>query len=192
MPHPDRRAERTALGVVCVSCGGSPPGFESRGGGPSIVLLLTTWLARTALRSIRYVGRSFIEPNTFLRQSAVNRKFGPLVENIAGKRVVLVDDSIVRGNTMGPIVKLLRKAGATEVHVRIVSPPLKYPCYMGINIPSPEELIANNRTIVSAFTTPLPRTHTRPTTSHCQCPHSPIITAATTHAHPPVQRTERL
>eukprot|EP00038_Savillea_parva_P007917 m.173297 g.173297 ORF g.173297 m.173297 type:complete len:584 (-) comp13675_c0_seq1:169-1920(-) len=99
------------------------------------------------LNKNRYVGRSFIEPTTFLRQSAVARKFSPLVENIAGKRVVLIDDSIVRGNTMGPIVKLLRKAGATEVHVRIASPPLKHACYMGINIPDAEELVANNMTL---------------------------------------------
>lgn len=99
------------------------------------------------LNKNRYVGRSFIEPTTFLRQSAVARKFSPLTENIVGKRVVLVDDSIVRGNTMGPIVALLRKAGATEVHIRIASPPLKFPCYMGINIPDREELIANKMTI---------------------------------------------
>jgi glutamine phosphoribosylpyrophosphate amidotransferase len=99
------------------------------------------------LNKNRYVGRSFIEPTTFLRQSAVARKFSPLVENIAGKRIVLIDDSIVRGNTMGSIVKLLRKAGATEVHVRIASPPLKFPCYMGINIPDKDELIANRMTM---------------------------------------------
>lgn len=60
-----------------------------------------------------------------------------------GKRIILIDDSIVRGNTIGPIIRLLRKAGAKEVHIRVASPPLKYPCYMGINIPTKEELIAN-------------------------------------------------
>lgn len=60
-----------------------------------------------------------------------------------GKRLILIDDSIVRGNTIGPIIKLLRDAGAKEVHIRIASPPLLYPCYMGINIPTREELIAN-------------------------------------------------
>lgn len=60
-----------------------------------------------------------------------------------GKRVILIDDSIVRGNTIGPIIKLLKNAGATEVHIRVASPPLLYPCYMGINIPTREELIAN-------------------------------------------------
>lgn len=64
-------------------------------------------------------------------------------ENVAGKRLVLIDDSIVRGNTIGPIIKLLRDAGAREVHIRIASPPLQYACYMGINIPTREELIAN-------------------------------------------------
>ena len=71
------------------------------------------------------------------------KKFGALSENVAGRRVILIDDSIVRGNTIGPIIKLLRDAGAKEVHVRIASPPLLYPCYMGINIPTREELIAN-------------------------------------------------
>lgn len=91
----------------------------------------------------RYVGRSFIQPSTRLRQLAVAKKFGALSGNVRGKRVVLIDDSIVRGNTIGPIIKLLRNAGATQVHIRIASPPLLYPCYMGINIPTREELIAN-------------------------------------------------
>ncbi|XP_053602057.1 amidophosphoribosyltransferase-like isoform X2 [Plodia interpunctella] len=91
----------------------------------------------------RYVGRTFIQPSTRLRQLGVAKKFGALSENVRGKRIVLIDDSIVRGNTIGPIIKLLRDAGANEVHIRIASPPLKYPCYMGINIPTREELIAN-------------------------------------------------
>ncbi|XP_032224900.1 amidophosphoribosyltransferase isoform X2 [Nematostella vectensis] len=91
----------------------------------------------------RYVGRTFIQPSNRLRQLSVNKKFGPLTENFRGKRVVLLDDSIVRGNTIGPIIKLLKQAGAAEVHVRIASPPLKHPCYMGINIPTREELVAN-------------------------------------------------
>ncbi|KAK6636999.1 hypothetical protein RUM43_010666 [Polyplax serrata] len=91
----------------------------------------------------RYVGRTFIQPSTRLRQLGVAKKFGALSENVKGKKIVLVDDSIVRGNTIGPIIKLLKDAGATEVHIRIASPPLKYPCYMGINIPTREELIAN-------------------------------------------------
>jgi len=91
----------------------------------------------------RYVGRTFIQPNTRLRQLGVAKKFGALSENVQGKKLVLIDDSIVRGNTIGPIIKLLRDAGAKEVHIRVASPPLKFPCYMGINIPTSEELIAN-------------------------------------------------
>uniref|UniRef100_A0A1B6HSG8 Amidophosphoribosyltransferase n=2 Tax=Homalodisca liturata TaxID=320908 RepID=A0A1B6HSG8_9HEMI len=91
----------------------------------------------------RYVGRTFIQPSTRLRQLGVAKKFGALSENVQGKKLILIDDSIVRGNTIGPIVKLLRDAGAKEVHIRIASPPLLYPCYMGINIPTREELIAN-------------------------------------------------
>ncbi|XP_030759102.1 amidophosphoribosyltransferase-like [Sitophilus oryzae] len=91
----------------------------------------------------RYVGRSFIQPSNRLRRLLVAKKFGALANMVKGKRIILVDDSIVRGNTIGPIIKLLRNAGATEVHIRVASPPLKYPCYMGINIPTREELIAN-------------------------------------------------
>lgn len=91
----------------------------------------------------RYVGRTFIQPNTRLRQLGVAKKFGALTDNFAGKRIVLIDDSIVRGNTISPIIKLLKEAGATEVHIRVASPPIRHPCYMGINIPTREELIAN-------------------------------------------------
>ncbi|XP_054718266.1 amidophosphoribosyltransferase-like [Uloborus diversus] len=91
----------------------------------------------------RYVGRTFIQPSTRLRQLAVLKKFGPLSSNFKGKRIVLIDDSIVRGTTIGAIIRLLRDAGASEVHIRIASPPLHHPCYMGINIPTREELIAN-------------------------------------------------
>lgn len=91
----------------------------------------------------RYVGRTFIQPSNRLRKLGVAKKFGALSENVAGKRLVLVDDSIVRGNTIGPIIKLLRDAGALEVHIRVASPPLIHPCYMGINIPTRDELIAN-------------------------------------------------
>jgi amidophosphoribosyltransferase len=91
----------------------------------------------------RYVGRTFIQPSTRLRQLGVAKKFGALFDNVYGKKIILIDDSIVRGNTIGPIIKLLRDAGAKEVHIRIASPPIKYPCYMGINIPTREELIAN-------------------------------------------------
>lgn len=91
----------------------------------------------------RYVGRTFIQPSTRLRRLSVAKKFGPLTENLRGKCIVLIDDSIVRGTTINKLVSLLREAGAKEVHIRIASPPLHNPCYMGINIPTREELIAN-------------------------------------------------
>lgn len=94
-----------------------------------------------------YVGRTFIQPTPRLRQLGVAKKFGPLYENLADKRVVLIDDSIVRGNTMRSIVRLLKRSGAKEVHIRVASPPIKYPCYMGINIPTREELVANQMSI---------------------------------------------
>ncbi|CAG5135409.1 unnamed protein product [Candidula unifasciata] len=91
----------------------------------------------------RYVGRTFIQPCTRLRRLGVIKKFGPLIDNFFGKKIVLIDDSIVRGNTVTAIVALLKRCGAKEVHIRVASPPVKYPCYMGINIPTVEELIAN-------------------------------------------------
>lgn len=74
-----------------------------------------------------YVGRTFIQPDQRLRRLGVKKKFSPIVDNIKGKRVVIVDDSIVRGTTMGPILRMLRDAGAKEVHIRVASPPLKHP-----------------------------------------------------------------
>ena len=94
----------------------------------------------------RYVGRSFIQPSMRLRRLAVAKKFGPLSQNFQGKSIILIDDSIVRGTTIGQLIRLLKDAGAKEVHIRIASPPLHFPCYMGINIPTKEELIANHMT----------------------------------------------
>ena len=88
----------------------------------------------------RYIGRTFIMPSG--REIKVRLKLSPVKEVIKGRRIVLVDDSIVRGTTMKNIVKMLRDAGAREVHVRIASPPIRYPCYMGIDIPTRHELIA--------------------------------------------------
>ncbi|WP_297495135.1 amidophosphoribosyltransferase [Thermococcus sp.] len=90
----------------------------------------------------RYIGRTFITPGQFNRELKVKLKLSPVNEVVSGRRVVLVDDSIVRGTTMKRIVEMLRKAGAKEVHVRIASPPIRYPCYMGIDIPNRHELIA--------------------------------------------------
>ncbi len=89
----------------------------------------------------RYIGRTFIQPDERLRQRKVALKYNPLPD-LAGKRIVLVDDSIVRGTTSGPIVALLRQAGAREVHMRIASPPIRYPCFMGVDMATREELIA--------------------------------------------------
>jgi amidophosphoribosyltransferase len=90
----------------------------------------------------RYIGRTFIQPDDRLRRVGVALKFNPLPDNLAGKRVIVVDDSIVRGNTSGPIVSMLRKAGAREVHMRVSSPPIRYPCMMGVDMATREELIA--------------------------------------------------
>ncbi|MDE0601434.1 MAG: amidophosphoribosyltransferase [bacterium] len=90
----------------------------------------------------RYVGRTFIEPTQELRDAGVAMKFNPLRDNLAGRRIVMVDDSIVRGTTAGQLVGMLRDAGAAEVHVRVACPPITHPCYMGIDIDSPEHLVA--------------------------------------------------
>lgn len=95
----------------------------------------------------RYVGRTFIEPSQELREKGVKMKLSAVRKVVEGKRVVMVDDSIVRGTTSGRIVKMLREAGATEVHVRISSPPVTNSCYYGIDTSSREELIAANKTI---------------------------------------------
>uniref|UniRef100_A0A0K0D8C3 Pribosyltran domain-containing protein n=1 Tax=Angiostrongylus cantonensis TaxID=6313 RepID=A0A0K0D8C3_ANGCA len=94
-----------------------------------------------------YVGRSFIQPCDKTRQSAIYKKFGVIRQNVNGRRIVLIDDSIVRGNTMRIIVQMLRKAGAKEVHLRIASPPVKFPCFMGINITTTDELLASGKDI---------------------------------------------
>ena len=94
-----------------------------------------------------YVGRTFIKPKQSSRESSVNIKLNALKEVVGGKRVVMVDDSIVRGTTSGHIVQMLKDAGATEVHVRISSPPFLYPCYFGTDVPSCEQLIAHEHTV---------------------------------------------
>ncbi len=90
-----------------------------------------------------YVGRTFIQPSQTLRQLGIRLKLNPLKEVIRGKRLVVVDDSIVRGNTQRALIRMLREAGAAEVHVRISSPPVKWPCFYGIDFASRAELIAN-------------------------------------------------
>ena len=95
----------------------------------------------------RYVGRTFIEPTDSLRKRGVALKFNVIQENILDKRVIMIDDSIVRGNTMGPLVRLLRNAGAKEVHVAITCPPIAHPCFMGVDMGRHEDLIAHKRTM---------------------------------------------
>ncbi|HEX6498632.1 MAG TPA: amidophosphoribosyltransferase, partial [Micromonosporaceae bacterium] len=90
-----------------------------------------------------YVGRTFIQPSQTIRQLGIRLKLNPLRDNVRGKRVVVVDDSIVRGNTQRAIVRMLRESGAVEVHVRISSPPVKWPCFYGIDFATRAELIAN-------------------------------------------------
>jgi amidophosphoribosyltransferase len=95
----------------------------------------------------RYVGRTFIEPTDSLRKRGVALKFNVINENVLNKRVVMIDDSIVRGNTTGPLIKLLRNAGAAEVHVAITCPPIKHPCFMGVDMGTYDDLIAHRRTV---------------------------------------------
>lgn len=95
----------------------------------------------------RYVGRTFIQPDQRLRELGVRLKFNPLAEVIAGKRLVVVDDSIVRGTTTPRVVQLLRHAGAKEVHMRICAPPIRHPCFFGVDMATRAELIASRMTV---------------------------------------------
>ena len=143
-----RRAMGTALAeespadadlVVGLPDSGTPAavGFANASGIP---------YAEAVVRN-RYVGRSFIQPEQHLRQNGVRMKFNPLRSVIGGKRLVVVDDSIVRGTTMRQIVTLLKDAGAREIHLRISSPPIAWPCFYGIDMATRDELIAATHTI---------------------------------------------
>jgi amidophosphoribosyltransferase len=94
-----------------------------------------------------YVGRTFIQPSQTIRQLGIRLKLNPLRDVIEGKRLVVVDDSIVRGNTQRALVRMLREAGAAEIHVRISSPPVKWPCFYGIDFATPAELVANGLSV---------------------------------------------
>ncbi|HYG67319.1 MAG TPA: phosphoribosyltransferase family protein, partial [Anaeromyxobacteraceae bacterium] len=122
--------------VIAVPDSGVPAaiGFAERSGIP---------FAMGLVRS-HYVGRTFIEPQQSIRHFGVKLKLNALKGVLAGKRVVVVDDSIVRGTTSRKIVKMIRAAGATEVHLRISSPPTAWPCYYGIDTPTRQELIASS------------------------------------------------
>lgn len=95
----------------------------------------------------KYMGRTFIQPNQKMRELAVRLKLNVLSENIKGKKLVLIDDSIVRGTTSGRIVDMLKKAGAKEVHLRVSSPPVKYSCYFGIDTPSAKQLVGATNSV---------------------------------------------
>jgi amidophosphoribosyltransferase len=96
----------------------------------------------------RYVARTFIQPGQELRKHGLRMKFNPLREVVAGKRLVVVDDSIVRGNTTRQIVRMLRDAGATEIHMRISAPAIRHPCHYGIDMSTRQEMVAHGRTVV--------------------------------------------
>ncbi|MDQ6781731.1 MAG: amidophosphoribosyltransferase [Candidatus Eremiobacteraeota bacterium] len=95
----------------------------------------------------RYIGRTFISPDPQMRAQGVKLKFNPLIANLDGKRVVLVDDSIVRGTTTRQLVALLRRSGASQVHVRITCPPMRHPCFLGVDTATYDQLIAANHSI---------------------------------------------
>lgn len=101
----------------------------------------------TAFIKNSYVGRTFIKPKQSMRESSVQVKLNVLKENVKGKRIIMIDDSIVRGTTCRRIVHMLKDAGASEVHVRISSPPFLHPCYFGTDIPSEDQLIATGKTV---------------------------------------------
>jgi amidophosphoribosyltransferase len=125
--------------VIGVPDSGVPPaiGYAKQSGIPY----------REGIVKNRYVGRTFIQPTQNLRKLGIRLKLNPLVNTIKGKRLIVVDDSIVRGNTSKQLVHMLREAGATEVHMRIVSPPIVWPCFYGIDTDVQSELIAANMSI---------------------------------------------
>ena len=95
----------------------------------------------------RYIGRTFISPSQELRSLGVRMKLNPLTENIAGKRLVVVEDSVVRGTTQRNVTRMLRESGAAEVHLRVTSPPYRWPCYYGVDTGDRSELLAANLTV---------------------------------------------
>ena len=100
----------------------------------------------------RYVGRTFIQPSQSLRERGVKLKLNPIPETIRGKRLVVIDDSIVRGTTTRQIVQALREAGAAEVHTRITCPPIRWPCFYGIDMSTRAELVASDLTVAEIGT----------------------------------------
>lgn len=135
LPPSERYFDKPAM-VMGVPESGMPAaeGFAQRSGIPY----------GQGLVKNRYIGRTFISPDQDARAAGVRRKLNPIRENVAGKRIVVIDDSIVRGTTLRGMVNLLREAGALEVHMRISSPPYKWPCFYGIDVGTRTELIAAN------------------------------------------------
>ena len=134
-----REAPAEADIVITMPDSGTPAaiGFANESGLPFVEGMIKS----------RYITRTFIQPSQKLRESGIRLKFNPMKHVLEGKRVVLVDDSIVRGNTSRRIVEELRRAGASEVHMRIASPPIMWPCFMGIDIASRNELIAAHNSV---------------------------------------------
>ena len=102
---------------------------------------------REGLIKSRYINRTFIQPDQSLREAGVMLKLNPLRRSLRGRRIIAVDDSIVRGTTSRRIIEVLRRAGASEVHVRVSSPPMRYPCFMGVDIGSTKQLVAASRSV---------------------------------------------
>ena len=102
---------------------------------------------REGLVKNRYVGRTFIQPDQRIREAGVRLKFNALNDVLRGKRVVVVDDSIVRGTTTPHVISLIRKAGASEVHMRVTTPPIAWPCFFGVDMATRAELIAANKSV---------------------------------------------
>src|SRR5208283_1621532 len=134
-----REAPAIADIVVPVPDSGTPAalGFAEESGIPFVMGLVRS----------HYVGRTFIEPSQSIRHFGVKLKLNALKDVLRGKRVVVVDDSVVRGTTSRKIVKMIRAAGATEVHLRVSSPPTAWPCYYGIDTPTRQELIAASHSV---------------------------------------------
>ncbi len=95
----------------------------------------------------RYIGRTFIQPEQHIRELGVKIKFNPMKKIVKGKRIIVIDDSIVRGTTMKKIVEILKKSGATKVHIRICSPPIRWPCFFGVDTPERKQLIASEKNV---------------------------------------------
>ena len=95
----------------------------------------------------RYIGRTFIQPEQKTRDSGVKMKFNPLKKIVKGKRIIIVDDSIVRGTTIKKIIEILKKCGAKKIHIRVCSPPIRYSCYYGVDTPDANRLIASKKSV---------------------------------------------